>query len=253
MRKSHLVAALGVLLLLPGCVATKKDIRTLQGQMLQMQARQDSSIRIIERQNRILLDTLRRSMSLTLDARGQTSHGFGELNGMLESSKQLNGQILEVARQLFARIDGLEAKLQTMQQTPAAQPATPSNSGGMSASQTYDLGITKMRDGSYGSARTAFQAVVRQYHDDPSAPDAQFQIGESYVAEESYDDAYKAFDKVAAEWPSAPRAGEALYRAGKVAEDQKDYARARRYYNTIVQRYPDFSKVAQAGLKRIPK
>jgi TolA-binding protein len=58
---------------------------------------------------------------------------------------------------------------------------------------------------------------------------------------------------VAAEWPAAPRAGEALYRAGKVAEDQKDWSRARKYYNQVVQRYPDFSKVAQAGLKRIPK
>lgn len=252
-RRAALAASLGILAVLPGC-ATKKDMRLMQSQMLQMQAHQDSAIRIIERQNKVLLDTLRRSMSLTLDARGQTSHGFDELNSLLESSKQLNGQILETARQLFARIDGLEAKLQGMQQTQSpAQPATPVNSGGMSAAQTYDLGISKMRDASYGSARTAFQAIVRSYHDDPTAPDAQFQIGESYVAEESYDDAYKAFDKVAAEWPAAPRAGEALYRAGKVAEDQKDYPRARKYYNTVVQRFPDFSKVAQAGLKRIPK
>jgi tol-pal system protein YbgF len=254
MRKTHLVGALGVLLMLPGCVATKQDIRTMQEQMLQMQAHQDSSIRLIERQNRILLDTLRRSMSLTLDARGQTSHGFDELNGLLESSRQLNGQILETARQLFTRIDALEAKLQAMSQAQLTQPqATPAGGGGMSASQMYDTGIGYMRDSKYGSARTAFQAIVRTYHEDPSAPDAQFQIGESYVAEESYDDAYKAFDKVAAEWPAAPRAGEALYRAGKVAEDQKDWSRARKYYNQVVQRYPDFSKVAQAGLKRIPK
>ncbi len=251
-RRVLLAAALGGVLILPGC-ATRKDVRTLQATIEQMQVRQDSVLRDIQRQNRLMLDTLRSSMALTLDSRGQTSHRFTEMNSLMESLRQLVGQNLEAMRQLAARMDAVESRTQAVavQQSQAPVQSTPSGS----ALQTYQAGMAKMKEGSYGSARTYFQSVIRSYRDDPLAADAQFQIGESWVFEESYDDAYRAFEQVASDWPASERAAAALYRAGKVAEDRKDNANARKYYNRVVQLYPDSAqaKLARTAVGKLPR
>jgi TolA-binding protein len=112
-----------------------------------------------------------------------------------------------------------------------------------------------MGTASFGTARASFKALIRQYHDDPLAPDAQYQIGESYAMENSYDEAYAAFAAVASEWPAATtRASEALYRAGKVAEDHRDYTNAKLYYNKVVSLYKntDAATQAKAALRKLP-
>jgi TolA-binding protein len=201
-----------------------------------------------------MLDTLRSNMALTLDSRGQTSFRFQELNGLIEQTKQLMSQNLESMRQLAARMDALEARMQ-QSQVQAPPPETSPSAGGMTAMQAYQAGLGKMRDGSYGSARQYFQMVTRSFRSEPEAPMAQFQIGESWVAEESWEEAYTAFDQVSTDWPGSPRASEALCRAGKVAEDRKDNATARRFYNKVVQLYDksDCATLARAALRRIPR
>ncbi len=251
-RRVLVAAALGVAFVLPGC-ATKKDVRTLQMAIADMQAHQDSVLRNIERQNRLMLDTLRSSMAMTLDSRGQTSFRLQEVTGLLEATKQLVGQNLQAMQQLSARIDAMEARAQS---ASAAQPQpVQSAPSGMTAVQSYQAGMAKMKEGSYGSARAYFSSIVRSFRDDPIAPDAQFQIGESWVFEESWEDAYRAFDEVASSWPASSRAGEALYRAGRVAEDRKDNANARKYYTKVTQLYPTSpqAKLAQTALRRIPR
>jgi tol-pal system protein YbgF len=251
-RRVLLAAAVGGLVVLSGC-ATKKDVRTLQATMLEMQAHQDSVLRNIQRQNRLMLDTLRSSMALTLDSRGQTSHRFQELNGLAQSIQQLIGQNLEAMRQMNARLEALESRLLQASQQQASAP--PTSTSGVPAAQAYQLGLAKLKEGAYGSARAYFESIIRTYRNDPLAADAQFQIGESWVFEESYDDAYREFEKVASAWPSSPRAGEALYRAGKVAEDQKDTENARKFYNRVVQLYgnTDYAGLARTALRRLPK
>jgi tol-pal system protein YbgF len=243
-------------MILQGC-ATKKDVRTLQETMLQMQMHQDSVLQQLQRQQRLMLDTLRSSMALTLDTRGQTSHRFEELNGMLESSKALNGQILEAARQLLAGMTQLESRLVALQSQPqqAQQPAPGSASGTMTAAQYYQAGIQAMNSGSYGSARLNFNAAISANHDDPVAADARYQIGESYTREENYSKAFEAFELVASEWPASPRAPEALYHAGTVARDAGDTSKAKKYYNMVIRLYAktDFARLARTALGKLPK
>src|SRR3954471_13787611 len=60
-RRALLASALGAGLVLPGC-ATKKDVRTLQEAMVQMQAHQDSAMRELQPQQainqRMVMDTV---------------------------------------------------------------------------------------------------------------------------------------------------------------------------------------------------
>jgi TolA-binding protein len=256
-RRALVAVAFGGMVVTQGCVATKKVVRTLLDNMQLMQQNADEVLQALQRQQRLMLDTLRSSMALTLDTRGQTSHRFEELNGMIESSKALNGQILEVARQLLAGMSALEARLQKLESQPqqSASPSPAGGSGGVTAAQYYQSGMQALNSGSYGSARTYFGAAINANHDDPIAADARYQIAESYVREENYGKAYETFELVPSEWPNSARAPEALYRAATVARDAGDNAKARKYYNMVIRLYKEspLAKQARTALDKLPK
>ncbi|HEX6693706.1 MAG TPA: tol-pal system protein YbgF [Longimicrobiales bacterium] len=252
MRRGVGVAVLAMAAALSAC-ATKSDIRTLQETLTAMQMHQDSVLRNIQIQNRLMLDTLRSSMALTLDTRGQTSHRFEELGRLVDQTRQLVGENLAAMNALMGRIDALETKLNTAAQAPAAAPTSPATD--QNAAQLYARGMERLNEGAYAAARTVFQGITRQYPKDPVAADAQYQLGEVYYAEQNYSSAYTAFEAVPAGWPESVRAGEALYRAGVIAQERKETARARRYYDAVIEQYAgsDAAKAAESRRKSLPR
>ncbi len=237
-----------------GACATKSDIRTLRQDMVAMQQHQDQSLADLARQNRLLLDTMRNAMDLQRDAAGQTSHRFQQLETSLARMEEIVGQTIQYINQLNDQLA----------RSVAAQPgglpsagAPPSggdpSAGGGSAEEYYALGVQKLGEGAYATARAAFQQVLREYANDPRAADAQYQIAESYYAEEEYGEALSALELVPRQWPSSARAAGALYRAGVIAEEMGERSRAREYYQEVRQRYPDSDEArqAQARLREI--
>ena len=90
----------------------------------------------------------------------------------------------------------------------------------------------------YGTARRAFQQLLREYRTSDLAPAAQYQIGETYAAEQEYEMAVSELEKVAAEWPAVKEAPQALYRAGVIAADNlKQRTKARELLNRVVNSY----------------
>ena len=252
MRRGLGAILAGSVLVLPGC-ATKSDIRTLQETLTAMQVHQDSVLRNIQVQNRLMLDTLRSSMALTLDTRGQTSHRFEELSRLVDQTRQLVGENVAAMNALMGRIDALESKLNSAAQAPTSPPA--GSTSDQNAAQLYARGMERLNEGAYAAARTVFQGIARQYPRDPLAADAQYQLGEVYYAEQNYSSAYTAFEAVPAGWPESVRAGEALYRAGVIAQERKDTARARRYYDQVIEQYAgsDAAKAAESRRKSLPR
>ena len=252
-RRLVIAAAAGSAAVLSGC-ATKSDVRTLQETLSAMQMRQDSVLNSIQRQNRLMLDTLRSSMALTLDTRGQTSHRFEELSRLIDQTRQLVGENLAAMNALTGRLDALEAKLNSVTQAPPAS-TPPAGASDQSAAQLYARGMERLNEQSFAAARTVFQTITRQYRTDPIAADAQYQLGEVYYAEENFSSAYTAFEAVPAGWPESVRAGEALYRAGVIAQERKDTPRARRYYDAVIAQYAgsDAAKAAETRRKSLPR
>lgn len=220
----------GGLLPLAGC-ATKKDVRTLQAELAVMQVRQDSAIKSLERQNRQLLDSLRAAMAITQDVRGQTSHRFQQLEQTLDQTQDLVSQVMQATRDLMRRLEEFGP------QSPQATGPT-GVSGGGDAREYYDTGIEKLSEGAHGTARRAFQQLLREYRTSDLAPAAQYQIGETYAAEQEYETAVSELEKVAAEWPTVKEAPQALYRAGVIAADNlKQRTKARELLNRVVNSY----------------
>jgi tol-pal system protein YbgF len=239
-----LATGLCAAVIVSGC-ATKKDLKQLRDEVVLMQVRQDSLFREMQRQNRMLLDTLRSSFSMQLDAQGQTSHRFQELGQQVTRTE-------EVLVQLQALVAELMDRLNRPVPTATGNPASPGG-GAREASEAYEMGMAKMREESWAAARFAFETVVNQFHDDPLAPDAQFQLAETFVAEGDTARALAEFDKVEASWPRSARAPGALLRAGIVAEASGDRAAARTYYERVRQLYPnsDEERIARQGLTRL--
>lgn len=249
--KPGILAVPLLVLAVSGC-ATKSDIRTLRQDMSNMQQHQDEGLADLARQNRLLLDSLRNAMNLQRDAAGQTSHRFAQLETSLARMEEIVGQTIQYMNQLNDRL----AQTLAAQQSGGARPAASvpgAAPGNATAEEYYGLGVQKMSEGAYATARAAFQQVLEEFPNDPRAADAQYQIAESYYQEEEYGSALSALELVPRQWPSSARAAGALYRAGVIAEEMGEQSRAREYYEEVRQRYPDSDEArqAQARLREI--
>ena len=244
-----LAVPLAAALLLPGC-ATKRDLRDLRDELVSLQLRQDSMFRETQAQNRLLLDTLREAFAAQLDQRGQTSHRFTQLEQSLVRLEEMVNQSQLMMAQLTERLDRVPPP-------PAAGvPSDPATLGGLSnaeAQSMYDAGVAKIDEGAYATARTAFEELLRQYPNDPLAPDAQYQLGETYAREENFDRAIEELQKVELNWPRSPRAMQALLRAGVISEERGELDAARMFYQQVLQRSPnsDAAREAQRRLQAI--
>jgi len=240
-----LVAGLCAAVVLTGC-ATKKDLKLLRDEVVRMQVRQDSLFREMQRQNRMLLDTLRSSFDLQMDAQGQTSHRFQQLEQQVTRTEEVLIQLQTLVAQLMDRLS---------RPAPAASGTVPSVPAGASrdASEAYTLGMAKMQEQSWAAARVAFEAILSQFPSDPLGADAQFQLAETYAAEGDTIRALAELEKVEARWPNSSRAPGALLRAGILAEESGDRTAARTYYDRVRQQFPntDEGRLARQGLTRL--
>lgn len=243
----RILILLSCIALLGGC-ATKSDVRTLQDGMAAMQRHQDEALADLARQNRLLLDSLRNAMNLQRDAAGQTSHRFQQLETSLARMEEIVGQTIQYMNQLN---DRLAQSVGVGGAPGAAAPAAAAGSG--TAEEYYTLGVQKLSEGAFATARAAFQQVLQEYPDDPRAADAQYQIAETHYQEAAYPEALSALELVPRQWPSSGRAPGALYRAGVIAEEMGQRSKAREYYQELRQRYPesDEARQAQARLRAI--
>lgn len=227
--------------------ATKGDVRNMRMDMARMQQHQDSVLLEIQNQNRLLLDSIRQTMALTVDARGTTANQLRQFDQSLMRFGELVGQIMGSLNRIEQRLTALEAR-------PAGPVAGGARGGGGTAAEYYETGVRMMAAGSFATARMAFQQLLAEFPQHERAPDAQFQIGESYYHEQQWTEAYAALELVAERWPQAPRAPAALFRAAAIAEERRDVARARTLYNRVVQAYPrsDEARLAQQRLRALP-
>jgi tol-pal system protein YbgF len=246
LRTALVLAALP--LLLSAC-ATKGDIRNMRFDLERMEQRQDSVLLEIQRQNRLLLDSIRASIALTVDARGTTAAQLRQFEQNVSQLGQLVGQVMGSLSRIEQRITGLEPR-------PGVGVAVGSGgSGGGTAEEYYGTGMQMMTQQSYATARMAFEQLVREFPQHERAPDAQFQLGQAFYHEGDFAAAYAALDQVAEQWPEAPRAAAAVFRAGAIAEEQRDFARARTYYERVRTRFPrsDEARQAQQKLQSLPR
>jgi tol-pal system protein YbgF len=236
----------GVALLPAGC-ATKRDMTLLRQEVLAMQARQDSLMRLHQR---LVLDTLAAQGEQLVRLRGDLGHQLLQMEQQLVQIQELTGQGQQRLAELRQQLD---SRSQTITATSPETGAAPPPGTGATADQLYTIGMEHLRQQAPQTARRAFEQVVRDHTTHERAADAQYNIGETYVLEQNFDRALREFDRVAELFPNSPRVPMALYRAGVISEERGNTARAREYFQRVVAGYPgsDERRQAEERLRRL--
>lgn len=235
-----------------GC-ATKRDVRDMQADLRQVQASQDSMYRLLQMQNRQILDSLTVTTERLLNVRGELARQLTQLQEQLVEVGQLTGQVQIRLNQLDQELVG--AIRQVNGGAPGADPGggMATGGGGDAAQSIYEAGLEQVNRGNAATARRAFQMVVDSFPNDPLAAEAQRQIGDTYAMEQQYDEALRAFDRVVERYQDSDAAPRALYRAGVIALERGQEDRARQYFRRVISGYPqsDARRLAEEALSRM--
>jgi TolA-binding protein len=245
---------------LPGC-ATKGQVQLLEGELRSLRvetARRDSAraaalAAVIVLQQRILDSVAAGREALrTLDVRVQND--LVELQRQMLQVQELTGQSQQRLTQLKAQIDANaeRAEAATVVRSPADSGAPAGMAGVPSADQMFEGARRQQLSGAQGTARMAYQELIRNYPGNPRVPDALFYIGESYGSELP-DSALAYYGQVLTRFKDSGRAPVALYRMGRLEEARRNPAAARTYYERLVKDYPtsDEADPARERLKTL--
>lgn len=248
-----LLPSLTVAVLASGC-AMKADIRDMQQDLGRLEARQDSIFRLLQHQNREILDSLTVTTERLLNVRGQLGNQLSELQRQLEQVGQLTGQVQVRLTQLDQQLTEAVRNMAGSGLPQGGRPggAQPDDNTFNEAQVLYEIGVEQINRGNAQSARRAFEMVVDSFPTSARAPEAQRQIGETYAMEREYDQALRAFDRVVERWQDSDAAPLALYRAGVISQERGNIDRAQQYFRRVISGYPssDARALAEEALKR---
>lgn len=245
-------APLTLALVVTGC-ATKRDIRDMREDL----ARQDSTLRQLQAQNRQIIDTLTVTTERLLDVRGEMANQLNQVREQLVQVSELTSQVQIRLNQLDQQLT--RAVREVGEAGLAPGPGATGDPGGVDgdtfsmAGQFYEIGLEQMNRGNAGTARRAFETVIDSFPADPRAADAQRQIAETYAMDGSWDEALRSFDRVVERYPDSESAPRALYRAGVISQERGNLERARQYFERVISGYPgsDARRLAEEALGRL--
>src|SRR5688572_2462583 len=131
---------------------------------------------------------------------------------------------------------------------PAAPPPSPSTSTiGLSPSRMLDTAKSDYFSGSYASAVSGFESLLKTFPTSEAAAEAQFMLGETYSQQKRYSDAVNAYTAAIQKFPRSMWVPEAYYKRGKAQESLGTPEAARASYELLLKTYPD---TPSAGLAK---
>ena len=256
--RTSFAVALGALVS-SACFATRNDVRVLQQDILTTRAeaaRADSArarqIDAVARLLGVLGDSVRSLHASVNRVQGDMRGEFRQVNQQLLQIQELTGQSQHNLQNLRAE---MEQRNQQQPVTPpvagdtttqpAPQPAAPG------PAQLLALGRQQYAQRSYGTARSAFEELLKTYPESDLAAEAQLYIGECWTAEGNAPAADAAYNAVVAKYPQSPRAPNALYKLALSQAKQGKRAEARVFMERVKREYPqsDEAELADAWLK----
>ena len=129
---------------------------------------------------------------------------------------------------------------------PAPPPTQPSTIG-LSPSRMLDTAKSDYFSGSYASAVSGFDSLLRTFPTSEAAAEAQFMLGETYSQQKRYPDAVNAYTAAIQKFPRSMWVPEAYYKRGKAQESLGTPEAARASYEQLLKTYPD---TPSAGLAK---
>jgi tol-pal system protein YbgF len=195
--------------------------------------------------DRELKDALRPVAGLTAKV-DNTNNDLSDLrNSMADVTTQLNR-----IQQILADMNNA---IKVIQAPPAAPPPSNTNPDSVGARNAVppagDLYGNALNDYNGGKADLAadeFAQFLRNYPEDPNAPEAQFTIGNIHVAQQKYDLAETDFDAVLEKYPEGKHTPDAYFMKGMAMKLGHHPDAAATVWRTLVRKYPHSDAAKQA-------
>ncbi len=131
---------------------------------------------------------------------------------------------------------------------PAPAPPTSQPSViGLSPSRMLDTAKSDYFAGSYATAVSGFESLLRTFPTSEAAAEAQFMLGETHSQQKRYSDAVNAYTAAIQKFPRSMWVPEAFYKRGKAQESLGQPDAARASYEQLLKTYPD---TPSAGLAK---
>jgi tol-pal system protein YbgF len=129
---------------------------------------------------------------------------------------------------------------------PPVQPVPAPSTIGLSPARMLDTAKSDYFSGSYATAVTGFEALLRTFPGSEAAAEAQFMLGLTYFQQKRYADAVNAYNATIQKYPRSTFVPEAYYQRGKAQESLGQLDAARASYEQLVKGYPDTSSAGLA-------
>jgi tol-pal system protein YbgF len=130
---------------------------------------------------------------------------------------------------------------------PAPPPPAAASTIGLSPSRMLDTAKSDYFSGSYATAVSGFESLLKTFPASEAAAEAQFMLGETYSQQKRYSDAVNAYTAAIQKFPRSMWVPEAYYKRGKAQESLGTPDAARASYEALLKTYPD---TPSAGLAK---
>lgn len=256
------VLAAPAAILLAGC-AGRGDLeemeQTLIAEFREVNARQDSLERELERLRTTLVEGLESREGEAFAGRGELLRRLEGLEEQVSRAAALSGQ----NQRLLTRIAEESARRGAAPGGPGGAvevgPDTAAGGGGGGGPEgagpaggaedpraLYQAALEQYRRGSYETARTGLEQFLSRFPDHELAPDAQFYVAEAHAEAGEPRAALDAYGRVVELFPDSRRAASALYKSGLVELERGNVGDARVFFQRVVSGYPDSDEAALA-------
>ncbi len=221
------------LLLVPlvGC-ATKADVRDLQNEIRELNARQEALLREVQSEQRVQRDSIRGLSVQFGEHRAQQAMTLRALEDHVIRVQELTG----LSQQ---EISALRDQWERRSLPGPTSPQQGAGTGGGEAQEVFDAAMVQYNRGQLTAAQWGFEDLVARYGSHELAPSARYYLADILVQREELEAAIEAFLRIGEFHPDSDRVPESLYRIGMIYKDQGDIAEARRYFERVVNTWPD--------------
>jgi tol-pal system protein YbgF len=237
------VAALAV----TGCMASKSDIKLLQDEIRTLRVQQERGDAAQRAQtDSVLLQIARTNDSLRVLTQRLGSFQATVGGELFEMGKQLI-TIQELAGMSSKRIMELRSTMEERAQAATAtDTAAAASAAGPGPAQLFQISFDQLRRGSYGTARSGFEELLRRFPDFEEASAAQLYIGQSFAEERRTAEADSVYALVVTRYPRSKDAPTALYKYGLSQLAQGRRAAARAALQRVVREFPQSTEAELA-------
>jgi tol-pal system protein YbgF len=259
------------LFLATGCLATQGSVRTLQEEIRasgSQLAQNDTAIlraedarrreiaalsATIERLNdsvRVLtarLALFQANAAGQFDAMGQQVIKIEAILG--QNTRDLQDQRTQLAALREQGVTGATAPASVQSTGSAPDTSRGAAGSGLPGPATmFSSAVEEFRKGSYRTARSGFEDLIKNYPDYEQNARAQVYIGDAYKADGNPAAADSVYQLVETKYPSSPDVAGALWRRGRMLWDANKKSEARIVLNRLINKYPqsDEAELAKA-------